>query len=510
MNPKHSQAKKFERKTKISFFCKCIFCLSFLIFNSNVSFGNSISNDSLFSPLLKILSSPKDSTLVQDSVILRNIFVTGNKKTKTSVVIRESGLKVGMRIARKDLIEKLIRSRLFVMNTNLFNDAEVNIQEWSENLDQVDIKINVDERWYIWPVPLFELADRNFNVWWVQQNRKLDRINYGFRVDHKNLTGNWDPLSITLLNGYTRRIALDYYYPYLNKSKTIGVTLSYFYAENREVGFQVKENILEFFRKEENLNLIRQRSFVELNFRPGVIQRHNLRLEWQLNSTSDTVARFLNPNFFQKNQNRQKFFLVHYDFIYDDRDIKPYPMHGWHLNFSVNKMGILPSDDINAFSLIGRAANFMKFDDRNSFEWMAKSQIQLLPYPIPFQNMPNIGSEPDYLFGYEYFLMQARNYALIKTGYRFKAFDFSMNFGRLIPFKALRVIPFKIYLKWNMGAGYLDNPDFGFGNSLANRWIFGGGPGVDIVAFYGLTGKFEFSRNSLGQSGLFLHYKMNL
>ena len=29
------------------------------------------------------------------------------------------------------------------------------------------------ENWYIFPIPKFELADRNFNVWWKEQKIRL-------------------------------------------------------------------------------------------------------------------------------------------------------------------------------------------------------------------------------------------------------------------------------------------------------------------------------------------------
>ena len=48
----------------------------------------------------------------------------------------------------------------------------------------VDVMVDVKERWYIFPLPIFELADRNFNEWW--KTRDFSRTNYGLSVVQNN------------------------------------------------------------------------------------------------------------------------------------------------------------------------------------------------------------------------------------------------------------------------------------------------------------------------------------
>lgn len=67
-------------------------------------------------------------------------------------------------------------------------------------------------------------------------------------------------------------------------------------------------------------------------------------------------------------------------------------------------------------------------------------------------------------------------------------------------------IPFAVYGKVFGNSGYVYQPDPGE-NTLSNTMLWSGGIGIDIVTLYDVTIKLEWSFNSLGQNGLFLHRK---
>jgi len=90
------------------------------------------------------------------------------------------------------------------LGTALFTGVRFNISNWDTENKTADIAIDFQENWYIYPGIIFELADRNFNVWWTEQNRDFDRVNYGVNVDHINVTGRKDKLRIKLQHGYTK------------------------------------------------------------------------------------------------------------------------------------------------------------------------------------------------------------------------------------------------------------------------------------------------------------------
>lgn len=53
-------------------------------------------------------------------------------------------------------------------------------------------------------------------------------------------------------------------------------------------------------------------------------------------------------------------------------------------------------------------------------------------------------------------------------------------------------------------SGNVHNPQPG-DNSLSNKMLYSGGFDIDILTFYDIKFKLEYSFNSLGQNGLFLH-----
>ena len=94
------------------------------------------------------------------------------------------------------------------------------------------------ERWYLYPVPQFQLVDRNFNEWYKTYKASFDRVNYGLKFVHYNLSGRRDQLRIYLINGYTRNISFSYNNPYSNKSLNEGFIIGAGYSQNSEIPYK--------------------------------------------------------------------------------------------------------------------------------------------------------------------------------------------------------------------------------------------------------------------------------
>jgi hypothetical protein len=119
-------------------------------------------------------------------VCIQSIDITGHKKTKTALIENELNIRVGDSIPLETLMPKLEQNKRFLINTLLFNSVEVKIAKWEGQA--VHILIVLKESWYIFPLPQFELADRNFNVWWSRHNRDIRRANIGMWLIWRNLT----------------------------------------------------------------------------------------------------------------------------------------------------------------------------------------------------------------------------------------------------------------------------------------------------------------------------------
>ena len=117
---------------------------------------------------------------------INTIQVEGNNKTKNYILLRELPYHVGDQINKDSLtiLNTLSQQQLF--NTSLFLSVNVTpVYPLKSDSSIVDIRIQVKERWYFIPQPYFKWVDRNFNQWWTEQNRSLDRVNYGINLSQK-------------------------------------------------------------------------------------------------------------------------------------------------------------------------------------------------------------------------------------------------------------------------------------------------------------------------------------
>src|SRR5690606_3278482 len=124
-----------------------------------------------------VLKDTAKVTRLEERVTIREIRTEGNKQTKRRIILREISVREGMEVASDSLqqLSDLNWKRLF--NLTLFGDIVITIDTVSESV--VDWNIKVKEQWYIWPELSFKLADRNFNVWWKEQNHDIRRANLG-------------------------------------------------------------------------------------------------------------------------------------------------------------------------------------------------------------------------------------------------------------------------------------------------------------------------------------------
>ncbi len=144
---------------RISFFLVCIFLFNLKPISG---FGQVSVFDTLAAP--------------NDTIVISQLIITGNKITRLSIIERE------LLIHENDTLEQIVfekaaeRTRENLMNTNLFNFVTISRQLVATN--RIVVVIDLKERWYIMPIPIFELVDRNFNEW--VKSGDWTRVNYGF------------------------------------------------------------------------------------------------------------------------------------------------------------------------------------------------------------------------------------------------------------------------------------------------------------------------------------------
>jgi outer membrane protein assembly factor BamA len=430
---------------------------------------------------------------------VRNIVITGNKKTKEIIILRELPFKSHDQLLLPQLVAKFDDARKQLMNTTLFHEVTVSLKSVEEY--NVDILIAVKERWYLFPVPYFKFVDRNLNQWLVQNKASLSRVNYGAKVIYHNATGHRDKLNLWLMNGYTKQISLSYDRLYFDRQLKWGARIGVAMGKNHEVSYNTINN-KEVFLKDTN-NYIRNflRTSLELTYRPAIKTRHRFGIAYTVEQVEDTIVK-LNPDYFTMERTRIRFPEIYYTVTYSNVDYIPYPLKGFETQVSIGKKGF--NSIVNVWELSVYTGNYWEVMPKWYFSVNTMGTLKL-PLKQPFFNTKLMGYGEMFMQGYEYYVVDGVAGGFVQTNFSRALFDFRIPLPKSKR-RTMNYLPFKFYGKIYANTGYVYNPNPG-NNQLNNRMLYSGGIGLDILTAYDLNLRLEWSFNQLGENGVYLHKK---
>lgn len=433
--------------------------------------------------------------------IIRNIFIVGNRKTKASIVLREIPFKIGDHFQLQQLVTKFEDARRQLMNTTLFHEVTVALKGFDGY--NVDVLVEVKERWYIFPVPYFRMVDRNMNQWLVEHKASLDRVNYGVKLIYNNVTGYNDKLNVWLMSGYTRQVSLSYDRLYFDRQMKWGAKFGFALGKNREVNYNTIDN-KEVFLKDSN-NFIRSfaKSNFELTYRRAVKTRHRFGIAYTQEKVEDTIVK-LNPKYFNSGLNKIRYPELYYTMSFHNVDYIPYPLKGFETEIGLSKKGF--NHTVNVWELNIITGNYWQILPKTYFSINTAANLKL-PFKQPFFNTRLLGYNELAMQGYEYYVIDGVAGGCLKTTLSKELFKFKIPLT-LTKHQTINAVPFRIYGKIYGNAGYAYNPEPG-PNSLTNRMLYSWGAGLDVVTIYDINIRLEWSFNQIGQNGLFLHKKSN-
>ncbi|MBX2890732.1 MAG: BamA/TamA family outer membrane protein [Saprospiraceae bacterium] len=450
------------------------------------------------------LNAQDELQTIAPFIHIDSITMEGNRKTRPGLVLRELEFAPGDSLATANLGATLERNSLRLMNLGIFNAASINVARWTEG-NHVVLHITLTESWYIYPSPIFELADRNFNVWWKEFNRSLRRVNYGLDWTQLNLTGGADILKAKAQFGYSNKYELQYRRPVVNRRKTVGFEAGITYTRSHEVAYATEGNKLLFHVNPDIWQIVQLSTGGSVLWRPGLFTSHRFTAEYRDITAADSIARFFNPNFFLGGAARQRFTSVIYNVRFDYRDIHPYPLDGWLFVGELRYNGLLPNDDFRMFRASFEYAQYFPFwEKRLSLETVVRARTSLPRCRPPYFHNQALGYGGNFVRGYEYYVSDGLDFGVLKTAFHVQLLNKSFNLGKLVPLDAFRNLPLKMYLSFNNDVGYANDPWYAANNPLSNRVLWGYGMGIDIIAYYNKSVRFEWSWNDLGENGFFL------
>lgn len=426
---------------------------------------------------------------------LKTINISGERKTKDRIILRELSVKAGDCLPKAEVATIVEQNRLRLLNLRLFTDVRIS---WTPIADDTfSMDIFVLDRFPIMPDPNFEFADRNFNVWWTEQNHDLRRINLGLTLNHNNFRGNRETVGVTGQVGYTQKVGLSYARPFADKNQKHGYGVSVFGLQNREIAYLTDGNKLKFLRSNDNFMQRRFDAAIWYTFRPQYASTHLLQLSFHHYWISDTIAE-LNPGYLGNGRTQEDVLQLTYRYEYNGVDNWNYPLTGKRFVGTLEqKIALLNNNWQTSVNLhYDHFLNPWKkwyasfiFRGRASF-----AQAQ------PYIFRQNLGYDYDYIRGYEYYVIDGSSFGIFRANLKRELLNVRIN----LPIRFFEVIPVRVYGKvyGDFGAGYNKYP---VNDALYNRALYSAGIGVDIVTLYDIKLRVEYTVNHLNEKGLYLH-----
>ena len=464
-------------------------------------------------PVLKTSSgknSPHDS--LPSKVIIRKITLTGNKITKERIIRRELLVKENDTIAVQDLSLALQQSRKNLINTSLFNFVTIDSIPVEGSTDQIDLNFEFIERWYIWPVPIFEFADRNFNEWLSKKD--WSRLNYGLFLTWNNFRGRREKLIVYARFGYDQKYELSYQKPYINKKQTWGLGVAGGFSQNHEIAYNSFDTLVDppignnevYFKSEIQYPRRKYYAYAETYYRKGIHNINLLKFGYTNLLVSDSVLVF-NRDYTFESYTRNQFLGFYYQFRSDYRDYKQYPLNGYYFDAELDKkgLGFFTDPVVNTLSI---KANFRKYFQIKGRLYFASGLTgKISPFwDQPYYYLSGMGYGRDFIRGYEYYVIDGQHFGLLKNNLKFVLVPTRVKSFNFIPTDKFSKLYYAIYLNLFADFGYVVDNRKNVYNPLANEINLGYGIGLDFVTYYDFVVRLEYSFNKMGESGFFISF----
>lgn len=436
-------------------------------------------------------------TKLSENVTIRHIIIEGNDITRRAVILREMSIKEGDEVALDSIPKLLNQNKLRLVNMALFNSVEMRIEKVTKK--EVDWYVKLTERWYILPSLTLQMADRNFNTWWVQENHDLRRADVGLTVSDINFRGNLETLAATVQAGYTQKLGINYIIPYLDKKQKNGLGFAFTIARSQQTYYNTDSNKLQYVGNYTGPAIyVESDASINYLFRPGYPSHHIFSLTYKDYWVGDTVIK-RNPNFFLNGSNHARLLELQYRFDYNNVDNWNYPLLGFKLvAYAVSRIGF---QGLNSQNFVTVETGLFKDIAPN---WYVSGVFRgrfVVPQKQPYFFEGGLGTQTDYVRGYEYYVIDGADYGVLRFDLKRQLFNKTYP----INIRYINNFPLRIYPKIFADVGYIDSPVPGT-STLSNKLLYSVGIGCDVITLYEIKIRFEFAWNHLGQNGLYLHW----
>jgi outer membrane protein assembly factor BamA len=435
---------------------------------------------------------------VSQSLLIDTIEISGNKRTKPFILYRELPFKIGDTIDICNINSSLKKAKENILNTSLYNFADVDTFNTTANT--ISISIKVTERWYFWPIPIFEQASRNLNTWFYEKD--YDRINYGLFFALANFRGRNELLRFVFRRGFREQYGFAYSNPGIGKKQKVGYEIKYLYYRQKKLAYStVDSKPVDLYTNKYNYQ--NSSGSISFTYRPGIYNWHFISVSYNNHFLSDTLF-VLNPNFIENfNQNIQ-YFSAQYSFTRDIRNSNYYPLKGYYFMGTVTKTGFgIFKTEPNFFTLNIKVSKYFEITKR--IYGSTAGQVEYSNRNKPSFIFSKAFGYGNYTKGMELYVVDGNGFGLWNNSIRYQLVKPHTKQIKILKAEKFSKFHYAFYTSLNFDLGYVINQTHAEVQH-ANEYLYGYGIGLDFVTYYDIVLRIEASRNKFGETGIFLHF----
>lgn len=455
------------------------------------------------------------------SLHVQTISVLGNEKTKPEIILRELSFQEGDSIEVDQLDELLERNRQNVYNLRLFNKVVLSHEELQGN---IYIIIEVKERWYIFPIPHFRIEERNsYDLVTAIRERNFERLVYGLQLQWRNVTGRNELLSFYGQLGYSKRLYVDFFRPFIFPKKRIDLWSGVHHTNVREIIYGTIDGRLQRAAIESEPLRKSFRAYIGLRKRFTPYESLYTELTYQSYQFADSIYAFGlegDPsNFIPSRDGREQYPSFTAQYVKDLRDLRTFPLNGWKYQFFFRAAGNIGGgpQSTRFLKIGGTWSHYIPISKRWNFGYGTHHVASVGKY-IPFfeKNFIGLGRREfsgisKTLRGYQSYLIDGSYVQMTKAELKFAVIPRKIVHLKEIPLKWFRDFPLGVYLTAFTDFGYVSDNFFNNQDQfLKNKLLTGYGLGLNFISFYDTLLRVEWARNHLGQNGVFLHTSVQI
>ena len=333
----------------------------------------------------------------------------------------------------------------------------------------------------------------------------FNRINYGMALTWNNFRGRREKVLLYLIYGYNEKYELSYQIPYINRNQTMGIGFSGGYSRNHEIAYNSEDNKEVYFKTEKAYARKKAYGYAELYLRKNIHNKHWFKLMFSDLMVDDSVV-ILNPDYSFGSSVNNSNFNFYYQYRSDYRDYKAYPLNGHYFDIEIDKagLGIMHNPTVNALHMRTNIRKYLNIKGR--LFWATGFTGKVSPLgEEPYHFMSGLGYGRDFVRGYEFFVVDGQQYAILKNNLKFEILKPKVLTFSFIPTEKFNKLPYALYANLFTDFGYAWDSRKNVNNPLSNEILTGYGIGLDFITYYDFVLRIEYSINKMGQSGFYIH-----